>query len=302
MFFSLFLIIRSVLSFGQSSLQTNFEQIATHINGKIGVCASVIETGETISFNSDKAFPMQSVYKFPIALAVLKRVDEGRLSLNQIIPIDTSEYIPNNGHSPIRDKFPNGTNLTVRSLLQYNIEESDGTACDVLLRILGGTKEVEKFIRSLGITDIAISTTEMVQVANDTIQYQNWATPKAMTQLLKIFQQDDFLSVKSKTLLLKYMSISSTWFDRRIKGLLPAGTHVIHKTGTAGTINGLTRATNDVGIITLPDNKHLAISVFIADSYASQEDREQTIAKIAKAAFENWTKSKGKTRTENLFN
>jgi beta-lactamase class A len=50
----------------------------------------------------------------------------------------------------------------------------------------------------------------------------------------------------------------------------------------------LTRATNDVGIITLPNGNHLAIAVFISNSYDSHADRELAIAKAAKAAFDFW--------------
>jgi len=280
--------IQSITSFGQNALQSKIEQIAKNINGNVGVYALHIETGKSISFNGDKRFPMQSVYKFPIAMAMLYNIDKGDFSLDDTINISKTEYIPKNGHSPIRDQFPNGANLTVRDLLRYNIEESDGTACDVLLKLLGGTKNTEQYVHQLGITDIAISTTEMVQVANDTIQYQNWATPKAMCQLLKVFYSAGNLSEKSKTLLLNYMLVSSPYFDRRIKGLLPKNTIVAHKTGTAGTINGLTRATNDAGIVTLPDGHHLAISVFISDSYASQTERESTIAKISRAIFDSF--------------
>ena len=73
---------------------------------------------------------------------------------------------------------------------------------------------------------------------------------------------------------------------RRIKGLLSPTTTVAHKTGTSGTVNGLTRATNDVGLITLPDGKHLAVAVFVADSKANQAIRERVIAKIARAAWD----------------
>lgn len=74
--------------------------------------------------------------------------------------------------------------------------------------------------------------------------------------------------------------------------MLPKEIAVAHKTGTAGTINGLTRATNDVGIITLPNGYHLAISVFISDSYDSQGEREATIAKISRAAFDYYLNAK----------
>lgn len=288
-FFILVLLFTNQLV-SQNALQRQFEQLADTIKGNIGVSALNIETGESISFNGNEKFPMQSVYKFPIAMVMLNEIDNGNFSLKDTILINESEYIPTAGHSPIRDKYPNGIKLTIKEILEYNISQSDGTACDVLLRLLGGTDKVEKSIHALGVKDIAISTTEMVQVANDTIQYQNWATPNAMNRLLEIFQNGNYLTEQSKNLLLGFMSVSNKWFDRRIKRLLPKETKLAHKTGTSSTYNGLTRATNDVGIITLPDGSHLAISIFISDSYDSQKKREMTIAQAAKSAYDYWTR------------
>lgn len=106
-----------------------------------------------------------------------------------------------------------------------------------------------------------------------------------MTQLLKIFYLDGVLSEKSHSLLLQDM-IGSKTGTRRLKGLLPKETTVAHKTGTAGNYDGLTRATNDVDIIMLPNGKHLAISVFISDSYASPEERDLVIANVSKLIFD----------------
>ncbi len=158
----------------------------------------------------------------------------------------------------------------------------------MLLRLLGGTEAVNRRVHDFGVTDIAIATTEMVQVANDTIQYQNWTTPAAMSKLLAVFHSRQFLSDRSYALLVGYMTFSNRYFDKRIKQLLPTGTEVVHKTGTAATIDGLTRATNDVGIITLPDGSHLAVAVFISDSRDSQHDRELAIARAAKVSYEYW--------------
>ena len=66
----------------------------------------------------------------------------------------------------------------------------------------------------------------MVQVANDTIQYRNWSTPNGMNELLKVFQSGAYLSDESSELLKELMSVSTPWFDRRIKGQLPQGTPV----------------------------------------------------------------------------
>lgn len=275
--------------FGQQALQLRFEQIADSLNGKLGVSAFHIETGERVSFNGNKRYPMQSVYKFPIAMVMLNQVDAGKFRLQDSIKVDKSEYISEKGHSPLRDKYPKGVTLPLKEIIEYNISQSDGTACDVLLRLLGGTAKTQAQLREWGLTDIAIATTEMVQVAHDTIQYQNWATPEGMNELLVLFHQGKQISPKSKAFLWDQMSISNKWFDKRIKRLLPPDTPLAHKTGTAWTYNGFNRATNDAGIITLPDGSHLAISVFVSDAQESQYTREMTIAKAAKAAYDYWT-------------
>jgi beta-lactamase class A len=80
----------------------------------------------------------------------------------------------------------------------------------------------------------------------------------------------------------------STPGAKRLKGLLPAGTAVAHKTGTSGTQGGLTAATNDIGLLTLPNGKHVAIAVFVSDSPTDEATREAVIAKIARAVWDAW--------------
>src|SRR2546422_9065038 len=97
------------------------------------------------------------------------------------------------------------------------------------------------------------------------------------------------LSESSQALLLKYLT-ESTLGQKRLKGLLPAGTVIAHKTGTSGTQKGITAATNDIGIITMPNGNHLAIAVFVSDSAVDEATRENVIAKIAKAAWDSVTR------------
>lgn len=285
----IFLIISHSCS--QNKLKLEYKQIAGSATGILGISALHIESNESISFNGEKKFPMQSVYKFPIAMVMLSQIDAGKFSLNDSVKVSKDEFIPKQGHSPLRNKYPNGTKLTIKDLLEYSVSKSDGTASDVLLRLLGGANKVQQSIQEMGVKNIAISTTEMHQIKYDTVQYENWTTPKAMNELLKIFHTGNILSQNSKDLLSEYMSISNKWFDSRIKGLLPPNTKVIHKTGTSRTNEGLTRATNDVGIISLPDGSNLAISVFLKDSYDTQEKREMIIAQAALAAYDYWVKS-----------
>jgi beta-lactamase class A len=270
------------------SLRGRVEQIARAAQGRVGATATVLETGESVALQGDKRFPMQSVYKLPIAMAVLDQVDRGALKLEQKIQVRRSDFVSSGQHSPIRDQHPRGVELSLDELLRFNLSESDGTACDVLLRVGGGAPVVNQYLRSLGIQGITVATTEKAMGRNQMVQYRNWATPDAMVVLLRALHEGHGLSAASRTRLRQWMTETPT-SARRIKGLLPAGTVVAHKTGTSGTSRGLTRATNDVGLITLPNGRHLAIAVFVSDSMADDAVREGVIARIAQAAWEFWS-------------
>ena len=131
--------------------------------------------------------------------------------------------------------------------------------------------------------------TEKAFAQDHSLQYRNWTTPEAAVALLRALHERRWLSESARGLLLKLMTESNTG-PKRLKGLLPAGTVVAHKTGTSGTENGVTAATNDIGIITLPNGKHLAIAVFVADSPADEATREGVIARVARAVWDKWAK------------
>jgi beta-lactamase class A len=268
-------------------LNNHIEQIASLAKGPVGVAATLLETGGTVSINPHDHFPMQSVYKLPIGMAVMKQVDAGKIKLDQKVRVTKDDFIGRSSHSPIRDKYPNGTELTVNELLAWMLLESDGTASDVLMKLAGGPGTIQAYLTELGIKDMIVLDTEKAFAQDHSLQYRNWATPEAAVTLLRALHEPRGLSETAQGLLLKLMTASNTG-PRRLKGLLPAGTVVAHKTGTSGTQNGITAATNDIGIITLPNGKHLAIAVFVADSPSDEVTREGVIAKIAKAVWDKW--------------
>lgn len=270
----------------QATLRAQMADIAAVTRGPVGAAVVVVEGGPVIALHGEQHFPMQSTYKLPIGMAVLHQVDSGKLSLNQQVRITKAELPLPLHYSAIRNDYPNGGVLTVSKLLDEMICFSDGTACDILLKLTGGPHQVTAYLRGLGVQNIVVATSERTMWQNERVQqYRNWATPDAMVGLLRILQQGKGLSVSSRRLLLKLMVGSETG-PHRIKGLLPAGTIVAHKTGSSGTVDGLTRATNDVGLVTLPDGRHLAVVVFVSDTRVSDTAQEAVIAKIARAAWD----------------
>ena len=166
------------------------------------------------------------------------------------------------------------------------------------------------------IRDMKVVNTEKEIGRDWKTQYDNWATPAASMELLRWLHETDkhaddpmpptptpdgaglncnclppehpFRDPSDFRAITRSL-IASVPGAKRLKGMLPVGTIVAHKTGTGGTQNGITGATNDIGIITMPNGKHLAIAVFVSDSPADEKTREAVIAKIAKAVWDKWS-------------
>ncbi len=236
-------------------------------------------------FNAGAKLPMQSVYKLPIAMTVLHEVEQGRLNLTEQVRFLPSDLISSGQHSPLRDAHPQGgVDVPLVELLRLAVEESDGVASDILLRVIGGPRVADAYIRSLGIDDIRIVDTEKSLSRDVTAQYRNYAEPQALVALLRLLADRSPLSASNTQQLMGWM-IETKIGEHRIPGSLPLGTVAAHKTGTSGEDRGVTHATNDVGLITLPCGQQLAVAVMIEDSPESEDAREAVIAEITRAIW-----------------
>lgn len=251
-----------------------------------GVAILDLQNGKSFSLNGRKHLPMHSVYKFHLALTVLNQVDQGKLSLKQLVPIEKKDLDPETW-SPLREKYPEGgVEIPLSELLTYTVALSDNNGCDILFKLIGGAAKADSYIRSLGIREISIAATEKEMKMYGPAQYTNWTTPLAACQLLKLFDKNTFLSASSHDFLWKVMT-ETTRGATKIKGQLPAGTPVAHKTGYSGVNkDGITTATNDIGIVTLPDGRRFAIAVFVTMTRADERINEAVIAAIAKAGWD----------------
>jgi beta-lactamase class A len=271
-------------------LRRQIEQIAAVDKGRVGMSATVLETGQTVSLNSTEHFPMQSVYKLPIGMTVLQQIDAGKIKLEQKVLVEKDDFVRQGMRSPIRDENPNGAEITVKELLRFAVSESDGTASDALLELVGGSEAVGKYLNELKVNEMVVADSEKIIGRDWYTQYRNWASPDGAIALLgALRERRGGLSEQNQKLILDLMIASPTG-PKRLKGLLPKDAVVAHKTGTSGTKGGITAATNDIGIVTLPNGRHLAIAVFVSDSPADEATREQVIAKIARAVWDAWSK------------
>jgi beta-lactamase class A len=269
------------------------DKMVAIINGQkadVGVSILFLGEGRSVSVNGDKHYPMQSVYKFHLALAVLDQVDKGRLKLEQEIFVKKSDLLPNTW-SPLRDKYPNGNiTLPLSEIIRVTVAESDNNGCDILFRLVGGTDVVHEYIGKLGIKDCAIVGTEEEMHKDEKMQFRNWTTPNAANALMEKFCNGQVLERTTTDFLMKTME-GTVSGPNKIKGLLPRGTIVAHKTGNSGINNaGIMTASNDIGIVTLPNGNKILVSIFVSMSKEGEQSIDQIIAQLARTAWDEATK------------
>ena len=239
------------------SLEQQLEMLDRSRPGDVGIAALDLRSGELITVNGDRPFPMASVVKIAVAANYLAQVEHGRRSLNDRIG-----------------------GRTASSLMSAMMTRSDNHATDVLLRDLGGPRTVQAWLTQQGIHGVRIdrNIAQLLRARRDLWDVRDSSTPKAMVELLRRIDNGSLLRPASRAYLLDLMARCRTG-KNRIRGLLPAGTPVAHKTGT---LNGLS---TDVGFITLPDGQRIAVAFFARGG----TNRPRTIAQAARAIYDGYS-------------
>jgi beta-lactamase class A len=239
------------------SLEQQLSALVAGRSGEYGIAALDLRSGKTVSINGDTAFPMASTVKVAVAAAYLTQVDFGRRTLDQRI----------GGRSAY-------------SLMEAMLVHSDNYATDLLIRNLGGPKTVQQWISWHGLTGISVdrNIAQLLRDRRDLKDPRDSSTPLAMVELLKKIETGDVLKPQSRSFLATMMARCITG-SNRMRALLPAGTRVEHKTGT---LSGLT---DDVGFITLPDGRRIAVAIFARGG----ANRPRTIAEAARAIYDGFT-------------
>lgn len=238
------------------SLQQQIASLLSSKSADVGIAALDLSTGTGISVHGNDPYPMASTVKVAVAATYLREVEAGRRSLSDTIQ----------GHS---------ADWQMHRMIIY----SDNHAADALINNLGGPQTIEKWLEGNGIKGIHVDRTiaELLRAKRDLWDRRDSATPLAMVDLLRRIDNGELLDSSSRSYLLGLMRACETG-KNRIKWLLPAGTPVQHKTGT---LNGLA---DDVGYITLPDGRRIAVAVFARGG----ENRPRTIAEAARAVYDGF--------------
>lgn len=219
----LLLLCLSVLAASCDTATRQFEsRLDEIVSGHKAFVGVAIRTpdGKTVAQN-DSLLPMMSVFKFPVALAVLDRMQREGTPLTQPISITPDLLLPGT-YSPMRDSLPTGGGtLTLGQLLRYTVSESDNIACDILLREAGGPAAVEAYVRSLGIGGIRIAASEEEMHRGIGNQRVNKARPSSVCTLFDLFLQGRLLKGEYNALLQRLLCKATTGTNKLKAGCQP---------------------------------------------------------------------------------
>jgi beta-lactamase class A len=273
-----------------------------------------LESAEVFTFNGARPFPMQSVFKAPLAAAALAEAEAGRLALDERMTLKEMDLSP--PWSPIADQWPERTDYSWRELLIAALADSDNTAADVLMARIGGPGAVTAWLVSKRIEEVRVDRyereiqTEMLGLAPFRPSWKgaafgralatvppeqtrralaayladprDTATPRSALHFLFLLDGGELVGPASRRLLLRTMSAAPRGRSRLQAGL-PAGSAFAHKTGTGPRIQGVASATNDIGVATLPDGRRYAMAAFIAGAVAAPQACDAALADLARA-------------------
>ena len=294
-----------------AALQSRLAALAQRARpGTLGVAVLDLRSGTSWRINAGRGYPMMSVFKAPLGAAVLERVDRGKLSLDRAITLTSVDLRP--GPGPIGGEIQAGhTEFSVRRLLDAAVSESDNTAADALVKLVGGPTAVTAFLRAHGIEGIRVDRDERrlahdidglaanvdappadesaaAKLARKRLGYaafltdpRDTSTPEAAVAFLHKLWRGELVSRTSTALMLEMMTHSPT-VPNRLKGGVPTDAHLAHKSGTSITFEAVTAAHNDIGILSWADGRIVIVAAFLTASPVSEQERDALFATLAR--------------------
>ncbi len=274
-----------------SQFERHIATLADGSEGRIGVAAVDLATGQQISILGDQRFPMASTSKIAIAATYLEMVDQGRASLTSefplLLPVRSQKF--STAVAPVR----RGDHMPAYELIDLMITRSSNPATDALIAAVGGVEVVNDWARRAGIEDFNLSRDIATLVRDDGefdpavhIDIRDSSTPEAMVQLLSGIYQGRWLTPASREVIIDAMERCRTG-TRRIPALMPDSVTVAHKTGS------LNNTSSDIGIITGPDGRSIAVAIYVTGQ-GTRRNREARIASIARAIYDGYTGPAGR--------
>jgi beta-lactamase class A len=242
--------------------------------GRLGVHVIDTASGRTLSHRADERFAMCSTFKLPLAAAILRAADQGKLKLDTVVPYGKDDMVY---YAPVTEKNLDKGGMPIGDLAEAAQKTSDNVAANLLVKQLGGPAGFTQFFRDIGDDVTRLDRYEPAMNAGGVEgDERDTTTPKAMAETIRKLLLGEVLSREAATTLRTWMIDTKTGL-KRLRAGLPAEWTAGDKTGTA--MNGKLAKYNDIAIVWLTDRAPLVITAYFNVPQTSEdiEDRYQAV-------------------------
>jgi beta-lactamase class A len=259
--------------YGAGRLRGEIEALERRSGGRLGVALLDTGSGRRFAWRGDERFPLCSTFKFLLAAAIFQQADQGRLRLDRRLAVHAGDLLTNSPFSKSRA----GRDAAIAELCEASIVDSDNTAANLLLPLVGGPDGLNRFARSLGDGVTRLDRGEPALGEAGAGDARDTTAPAAMVDDMERLLLGGVLGPASRQRLTGWMVACRTG-THRLRAGLPRGWRVGHKTGT-----GMNGTSNDIAIAwPRAGRPPLLIAAYLTGSTLDQGRRDIILAGVAR--------------------
>ena len=229
---------KSLLVTNYAPLRKSLDSFINENNLTVSVYVENLRNGAFTGVNERVGFPAASISKMPLAILIMKKVDDGKLSLDTMIEVNDSDKTSTWGNLyKTKDK-----RLPLRVVFENMLKESDNTAFNIL-RHYSNPEDMAPILSYVDYySEEAINAEE---------GGEELITPKSIYNLYSSLYLSTILEPQSSEYILSLLT--NTTFDIKKIAELPGNVTVAHKFGARYI--GNVRSLHDCGIIYNGDSR-----------------------------------------------
>ena len=253
-----------------ADLQLALSHVAGHAPGRVGIAIEDLATGMTSGINASESLPAASTIKIPVMIEVFKQMEAGALDLNTRVHLEGRDK--DYGWGDLADERV-GTLHHVKDLLWLMITNSDNTATNMLIRLVGRAK-INTTMATLGLGSTRLH--DDIRTETDSIRYTLRSSPHDMMEMLDGIARDRLVDAWSSKQMLAILT--GQRHNSLLPMALPKDIKIAHKTGS------LHDTLNDVGIV-YHDNEPYVIAV-MTTQLPNLDLGRRFIRKVSRIAYD----------------
>jgi beta-lactamase class A len=254
-------------------LQAQLAAMTVHAPGHVSLSIEDLSTGLSTSINGNAQMPAASTIKIPVMVEVFRQLSAGAFDVNRMVTLTAGDR--DWGWGDLADATP-GSRYSVQHLLSLMIDDSDNTATNMLIRLVGRSN-VNRTMDELGLTQTALH--DYIR-SDGPIRYALRTSASDMVRLLDAMAHHTLVDDWSSREMIDILSGQT--HNGLIPEPLPAGLQIAHKTGT------LHDTLDDVGIVFL-NNEPYVIAV-MTTNLPTLDDGYRFIRGVSRVAYDAFTR------------